>query len=127
MTPSPNDDTRQEALKNNLSNRDAWLRLACIILFWLILGLAQGFLGFVTIIQSGFLLITGKHNPGLLELGATLSRYIGQVAEYLAFASDHRPFPFDEWPTDPKANRRAAPASRPGPARKKTARRIRKD
>lgn len=102
-------------LKQNLKRSDTWLRVLYVILFAVIYMVAEVVLVAVVIVQFGFVLVSGKRNPNLLQFGGRLSRYMYDVLLYFTFRSDDRPFPFDDWP---KAD---APASGSG-SKKKTVR-----
>jgi hypothetical protein len=44
--------------------------------------------------------LTRRANDNLLSFGRSLSVYIYQIARYVTFNQEERPFPFSPWPTD---------------------------
>ncbi len=88
----------ENGLKSNLTRSETWIRVLYVILFAVIYMVAEVVLVAVVVIQFGFVLITGKRNPNLLQFGGRLSRYMYDVLLYFTFRSDKEPFPFDDWP-----------------------------
>ncbi len=88
----------ENGLKSNLTRSETWIRVLYVILFAVIYMVAEVVLVAVVVIQFGFVLITGKRNPNLLQFGGSLSRYLYDVLLYFTFRSDKEPFPFDDWP-----------------------------
>lgn len=87
-----------EDLKHNLTRIETWQRLLYVILFVIIYSVAEIVLATVTVLQFGFVLITGRRNANLLQFGASLSRFMYDVLRYFTFNSDDAPFPFQPWP-----------------------------
>jgi len=81
------------------SRRETGFRLLFVILFALIYSAAEVVLVAVVVIQFGFVLITGERNQKLLDFGATLSKFIYQILQFVTFNTDEKPFPFADWPT----------------------------
>ncbi len=75
-----------------------WIRLLFMILF-IIIGHVTGWLVVaVGVFQFLCVLITGKQNPQVGTFGDGLSRYLYQVASFVSFGTEAKPFPFAEWP-----------------------------
>lgn len=91
-------------LKQNLTRTETWLRVLYVILFAAIYMVAEIVLVAVVVVQFGFVLISGKRNPNLLQFGGRLSRYMYDVLLYFTFRSDNEPFPFDDWPAADEPN-----------------------
>lgn len=87
-----------EDLKHNLTRIETWQRLLYFILFVVIYSIAEIVLATVTVLQFGFVLITGRRNANLLDFGASLTRFMYDVLRYFTFNSDDVPFPFQPWP-----------------------------
>ena len=85
-------------LKQNLTRAETWVRMLYAILFAAIYTVAEIVLVAVVLVQFGFVLISGRRNPNLLQFGGRLSRYMYDVLLYFTFRSDNEPFPFDDWP-----------------------------
>ena len=75
-----------------------WIRLLFMILFIVIGNFAAGLIVTVGIFQFLSVVITGKPNPHLASFGDGLSRYLFQVASFVSFGTETKPFPFTEWP-----------------------------
>ena len=50
------------------------------------------------IVQFALVLIFGRDNENLRNLGQGLGKWVYQAIMFLTFNSDDKPFPFDEWP-----------------------------
>ncbi len=85
------------------SRRETGFRLLFVILFAFIYSAAEVVLGVVVVIQFGFVLITRNRNQKLLNFGATLSKFIYQILQFVTFNTEHKPFPFADWPAPDKA------------------------
>ena len=54
----------------------------------------------VVIVNFCYVLFTAKSNSKLTEFGHSLASYLYQVAEFMTFNTETRPFPIDEdWPS----------------------------
>lgn len=86
------------ANQSNLSNPDLWIRLVYMILFWLFTWLARLALGAMGAIQFVLLLINGDSHAGIRRHGEALGLWMQQTCRFVTFASDEKPFPFQDWP-----------------------------
>ncbi len=96
-----------ENVRKNVKSRNTWLRFFYMLVFALIMGLAELILIFAVIVQFFTVLLTGEHNKKLLSFGADMSQYIFDIWRYLTFVSEEQPFPFGEW----RSASSAAPAA----------------
>ena len=80
-----------------------WIRLLFMILFIVVGNFAGGLVAAVGIFQFLSVVITGKANPHLASFSDGLCRYIYQVACFVGFYTDAKPFPFAEWPSSAAA------------------------
>lgn len=87
-----------EDTKANLLNGDTWIRLLYMVLFALLLGLARLVILCVALLQFVLVLITGKPNQQLLELGQGTAKWAFQAFLFITYNSDVKPFPFADWP-----------------------------
>lgn len=120
-----------EELKENVSDKNTWLRLLFLILFAVVLGLSDLLLAAIVILQFGFVLFTRKRNTELLDFGAQLARFRYHVVRFLTYNTDERPWPFVSWPdghatgshadTRPASDAPARKASRKKAAKRKSA------
>ncbi len=85
-------------IKENLKQKQTWLRGLYMLLFVIFYSVAEFVLAVIVIFQFLSALFTGRTNARLLKLGQSLSTYIYQLLIYLSFNSDYRPYPFGAWP-----------------------------
>jgi len=83
----------------SLTNVNTWIRLAYMVLFALLVMAARLLVSIVVIVQFALVLIFGRDNENLRNLGQGLGKWVYQAIMFLTFNSDDKPFPFDEWPT----------------------------
>lgn len=93
QNPAPADDALDEA-------DPILLRFLYMLLFYVILALSRFVVLIVAVFQAIHTLITGAPQTDLRRFGAALSRFLQQVVAYLTWSSDHKPFPFADWPND---------------------------
>lgn len=105
-------------LKRNVRRRETWQRLLFILLFGFIYTVAEIVVAATIVLQFGFELFTAARNRNLLELGASLSRYVYEILRYVTYNSDQRPFPFAPWPAPEGASRTRAAGREGGAARR---------
>lgn len=89
-------DTDQ--IKQNLKDKQGWQRGFFTLLFVVIFSVTEFVMYTIAIFQIFSCLITTKPNQNLLNFSSGLSRYIAEVAAYILFQSEDKPFPFREWP-----------------------------
>lgn len=87
-----------QELKQNLKEKQTWLRGLYMVLFSVCYGVAKVVLFAVVVFQFLLVLFTSKTNPRLLKLGQSLSTYAYQILVYLTFNSNYQPYPFGAWP-----------------------------
>ncbi|CAI8384519.1 MAG: Uncharacterised protein [Cellvibrionales bacterium UBA7375] len=83
----------------SLTNVNTWIRLAYMVLFALLVMAARLLVSIVVIVQFALVLIFGRDNENLRNLGQGLGKWVYQAIMFLTFNSDDKPFPFDEWPS----------------------------
>ena len=82
----------------SLTNVNTWIRLAYMVLFALLVMAARLLVSIVVILQFALVLVFGRDNENLRNLGQGLGKWVYQAIMFLTFNSDDKPFPFDEWP-----------------------------
>lgn len=87
-----------EEVRDNLKSKSIWLRGFFMLLFAIFHGVAEFVLAVVAIFQFGAALITGKPNANAARFGNSLGQYIFQIAQFVTFNSEEKPFPFSSWP-----------------------------
>ena len=105
-----------EEIKEKLSNTETWIRGLYIVLFLLLLGISKIIIGALVLFQFITSLFTGSANERLMEFSQSLATYVSQIILYLGYASDEKPFPFNDWPTA-----QAPVAAKKRPTKKATA------
>jgi hypothetical protein len=93
--------------KENIQSKSIWIRGLFMLLFTLFWGVAEIVLAAVAVFQFGCVLFTGKPNDNATQLGNSIGQYIFQIAQFVTFNSEERPFPFTPWP-EPKRNKTKA-------------------
>ncbi|MES2976900.1 MAG: DUF4389 domain-containing protein [Pseudomonadota bacterium] len=89
--------------------RKLWQRALLMLLFALAFQLSAWLLAASAVVQLIMTLATGNPNARLARFGLSLGTYLGQIASFEAFATQHLPFPFSEWPASA-----AVPVQTPG-------------
>ena len=93
----PGDGAR---IEDNVKSRSTWMRFVYMLACGLLYFVTRFVIFVVVVLQFLWLLLTGEANARLAAAGQTLATYTYQLVSYLTFASDTRPFPFDEdWPS----------------------------
>ncbi len=88
------------AIEKNIKSSSTWLRILFMGLFIGLWGVSRIIIFAIIIIQTLFMLFTGKRQSRLLALSYSLAAYSYQIICYLTFISDIQPFPFSEWPSE---------------------------
>ncbi len=89
-----------EQVKQNISNKNQWMRILYMILFAVILYLVMMLVTVVVIVQLLFALITGKPNDDVADFASDLTQYVYRIVAFLTYTDDRRPFPFNSWAED---------------------------
>jgi len=87
-------------LKAHITDRKVWMRLLFMMLFGVIYTVTRFVLIVVVVLQFMWVLFTADKNRPLLSFGNQLSTFVYQIYRYLTFNTEHRPFPFSDWPDD---------------------------
>lgn len=88
----------EQQTKTNLLNPDTWIRLLYMIVFGILSILARMVVWVVAVLQFLLVLVTGRDNKNLRDLGQGASKWTCQAFLFLTFNSDDKPFPFSDWP-----------------------------
>lgn len=78
--------------------RNIWIRGLYMLLMALILHVAGTVLFVIALIQFLIMLMNGTPNARLASFGRSLAHYFRQAVNFLTFATDEIPFPFNDWP-----------------------------
>lgn len=85
-------------LRENVKSERQWLRGLFMLLFLIIYEIAEMILIVVTLGQFLFSIVTGNNNNNLRQFGDSLAQFVRQIATFLTYNSDEKPFPFSDWP-----------------------------
>jgi hypothetical protein len=85
-------------LKEKLLVKNKWLRGMFMLFFVLIKYFVSWLICLIAFFQFIVDLIVGNPNEKLLEFTKHLNTYLLQIANFLTFNSEIKPFPFTEWP-----------------------------
>jgi hypothetical protein len=80
------------------ANIDTWVRFAYMALYTVLLLAARLVISILVLVQFLFVLLSGKDNENLRNLGQGLGKWVYQTIMFLTFNTENKPFPFDEWP-----------------------------
>lgn len=104
-----------EQLKRNVTTGNTWLRLLFMILFGIFFGIGSWVIGAVAVFQFLHTLFSGAPNRRLFWFSGSLGSYLGQVACYVTYQSEVKPFPFADWPAPPPSQQPPQTVSAPPP------------
>jgi hypothetical protein len=74
------------------------VRFAYMVLYTVLLLAARLVISILVLVQFLFVLLSGKDNENLRNLGQGLGKWVYQTIMFLTFNTENKPFPFDEWP-----------------------------
>jgi len=94
------DDKSGNAVEENLKSRTTWLR-GLFMLISCVLASVAVFAGSVIVVLGFFwVLFTGEVNRQVRQAGQSVATYIYDIACYLTFNTDEKPFPLGgQWPS----------------------------
>lgn len=87
-----------ERKQNILTNPDIWIRLLYMVVFGVLTTIARLVILVIAVLQFVLVLVTGDDNRNLRNAGQTIAKWTLQAYYFLTFASEDKPFPFDDWP-----------------------------
>lgn len=76
-----------------------WSRLLYMILFAIAFSISETVMLLVAVVNLVFKIVKNEPNSKLLRFGGSLAQYLHQIANFLTFNTEYRPFPFNDWPT----------------------------
>tara|TARA_R110002050_G_scaffold57423_5_gene129334 strand:+ start:255467 stop:255829 length:363 start_codon:yes stop_codon:yes gene_type:complete len=89
----------KQEIKNNITNGNQWTRILYMLLFGVILYLVMMVLCVVVIVQAIFALLTGSPNSEIRRFSGDLVLYLREIAAFLTYTDETRPYPFQAWQT----------------------------
>ena len=85
-------------LKEKLLVKEKWIRGLLMLLFVAIKYVTSFLIGVISLFQFVSDLLFDQPNSKLLEFSKHLNIYLLQIANFLTFNSNAKPFPFTDWP-----------------------------
>ena len=94
------DNKTGNPIEENLKSGATWLRCLFMLISCVLAGVAT-FAGSVIVVLGFFyVLFTGEVNQQIREAGQSVAAYIYNIARYLTFNTEEKPFPLGgEWPS----------------------------
>lgn len=87
-----------EKVVNNLKSESRWLRLVFMVVFGIVAYLAAFLVMLIALIQAVHGFVMSEPNERLLTFSSGVNRFIYQIAGFLTYNSDVKPYPFSDWP-----------------------------
>lgn len=87
-----------ENIEPPVNKRNIWMRGFFMLLMALALHISGTVLFFVSLIQFVLMLLNDAPNARLVSFGRSMARYFQQIVNFLVFATEEIPFPFNDWP-----------------------------
>ena len=81
------------------NNRNIWIRGLFMLLMVLAYHVTGTVMFVMVVIQFALVLINDKPNARLVSFGRSLACYLQQIVNFMTFAAEEIPFPFNDWPT----------------------------
>ena len=92
-------------IEENLKSRVTWLRGLFMLINCALISVAFAAGSLIVVLGFFWVLFTGEVNRQIQQVGQSVASYIYNIACYLTFNSDEKPFPLGgEWPTANKAD-----------------------
>ena len=84
----------------NIKSIPIWKRLMYMIIFSVVLSICRGLIFGIAVLQFFSVLFTSNANKKLQAFGRSIGLYCSEIADFLTYYSEEKPFPFDrDWPT----------------------------
>jgi Domain of unknown function (DUF4389) len=81
-----------------IDRRNTWIRGLFMLLMALAYHVSGTVMFIVAVIQFLIMLLNDKPNARLVSFGRSMGRYLQQIVNFLTFATEEIPFPFNDWP-----------------------------
>ncbi len=89
-------DVRTEELKRNILSLSQWIRILYMVFYAIACWVLTIILPVIIIAQILISLITGRNNENLRTVGKKIADYFYDMLNYLVYASEEKPWPFDD-------------------------------
>ncbi|HEY5641800.1 MAG TPA: DUF4389 domain-containing protein [Woeseiaceae bacterium] len=86
-------------VEENLKSRATWTRALYMLISYVLISLACAVGSVVVVLGFFWVLFKGEVNPQIRSVGQSIATYIYEVARFLTFNTEEKPFPLGgEWP-----------------------------
>ena len=87
-------------IEENLKSRVTWMRGLFMLISCALVSVAFAAGSLIVVLGFFWVLFTGEVNQQIQRVGQSLATYLYNVARYLTFNTDEKPFPLGgDWPT----------------------------
>lgn len=86
-------------MNENTEKRNIWTRALFMLLMALAYHVCGTVLFVISLVQFVIVLAGGTPNARLVLFGRSLAHYYRQIVIFMTFATEEKPFPFNDWPT----------------------------
>lgn len=83
--------------KKNIASSSIWIRGFFMILYFIVSQIVRFLILVISVFQFIYSVIVGQPNDKLLNFSKGLGGYIYQIALFLTFNTNTKPYPFSEW------------------------------
>ena len=80
--------------------RNIWVRGLLMLMMAIAFHISGMLLALGAIVQFVLAVLSDGPNARLLAFGRSLGGYLGQIADFVSFATEDVPFPFGDWPSE---------------------------
>ena len=87
-----------EAPETQTARADVWKRGLVMLAFIILLGIGQGLMQLLAVVQFLWLLFNNQPNQFLVGFGSSLAEWLAQTGRFLCCATQEKPFPWKPWP-----------------------------
>ncbi|MFK0572733.1 DUF4389 domain-containing protein [Endozoicomonas sp.] len=87
-----------EKVVNNLKSESRWLRLVFMVGFGIVAYLAAFLVMLLALVQAVHGFCMGEPNERLLKFSGGVNQFIYQIAGFLTYNTEVKPYPFSDWP-----------------------------
>lgn len=87
-----------EAPETKTARADVWKRGLVMLAFIILLGIGQGLMQLLAVVQFLWLLFNNQPNRLLVGFRRSLAEWLAQTGRFLCCDTEEKPFPWKAWP-----------------------------
>ncbi|MCY4473320.1 MAG: DUF4389 domain-containing protein [Kistimonas sp.] len=92
-------DASNGSLQERVLCKSVWMRILYMLLFCVAGYVSLNLLLLSVLLQTVMVLVTSQPNQNVHKLTAALTNYLYQIAVFVSFHGDTKPFPFSDCPS----------------------------